>query len=64
MPEDLIAQERPDLVLDPGPGEDLLQHAVRLFTEAVGAQDPPAFLSQKAYEVLVSLEQGRDAQVA
>lgn len=47
-----------------GVREDLLQHAVRLFTEAVGAEDPPAFLSQKAYEVLVGLEQGTDAQVA
>jgi malate synthase len=38
-----------------GAREDLLTHAVRLLRESVVAEEPPAFLSVLAYEVLVSL---------
>lgn len=47
-----------------GVKEDLLQHATTLFTDAVGAEDPPAFLCQQAYEVLLTLEQGQQTEVA
>ncbi|WP_298751004.1 malate synthase A [uncultured Serinicoccus sp.] len=40
-----------------GAREDLLGHAVTLLRDAVVAAEPPAFLSQRAYEVLVSVDQ-------
>lgn len=40
-----------------GAREDLLDHAVTLLRDSVLAEEPPAFLSQRAYEVLLALEE-------
>lgn len=44
-----------------GVREDLVEHAARLLQESVVAEEPPAFLSQRAYEVLLAVEAGEPA---
>lgn len=52
---DRVLEDEVALLRRHGAREDLLQHAVRLLRDSIVAEEPPAFLSVEAYEVLVSL---------
>ena len=52
---DRVLEDEVALIRRRGAREDLLQHAVRLLRDAVVAQEPPAFLSVQAYEVLLTV---------
>ncbi|MGO0577199.1 DUF6986 family protein [Ornithinimicrobium panacihumi] len=52
---DRVLEDEIALLRRHGAREELLQHAVRLLRESIVAEEPPAFLSILAYEVLVGL---------
>ena len=52
---DRMLEDEVALLRRRGAREDLLQHAVTLLRDSVVAAEPPAFLSQRAYDVLLSL---------
>ncbi|MGD8199975.1 aldolase/citrate lyase family protein [Ornithinimicrobium sp. W1679] len=54
---DRVLEDEVALIRRRGAREDLLQHAVRLLRDAVVAEDPPAFLSVRAYEVLLTVSE-------
>jgi len=62
---DRMLEDEVALLRRRGAREDLLEHAVRLLRSSVVAPEPPAFLSQQAYDVLLSLDEaGQESDVA
>lgn len=57
---DRMLEDEVALLRRRGAREDLLQHAITLLRSSVVADEPPAFLSQLAYEVLLALEEGEE----
>ncbi|WP_151525192.1 aldolase/citrate lyase family protein [Serinicoccus kebangsaanensis] len=52
---DRMLEDEVALLRRRGAREDLLEHAVRLLRDSVVAEEPPAFLSQRAYDVLLGI---------
>ena len=59
---DRMLEDEVSLLRRRGGQEDLLQPAVTLLRDSVVAAEPPAFLCQQAYEVLLSVEAPRDGE--
>ncbi|WP_066642263.1 aldolase/citrate lyase family protein [Serinicoccus hydrothermalis] len=59
---DRMLEDEVALLRRRGAREDLLEHAVRLLRDSVVADEPPAFLSQRAYDVLLGLGEAEDEQ--
>ncbi|MFX0537733.1 hypothetical protein ACQBAT_10200 [Ornithinimicrobium sp. Y1847] len=53
---DRVMEDEVALLRRRGAREDLLEHAITLLREAVVSEEPPAFLSLRAYDVLLTLE--------
>lgn len=58
---DRMLEDEVALLRRRGAREDLLQLALTLLRDSVVAEEPPAFLCQQAYEVLLSVEVPEDA---
>lgn len=56
---DRMLEDEVSLLRRRGAREDLLQHAVTLLRDSVVAPEPPAFLSQQAYQVLLQVDAAR-----
>ena len=65
---DRMLEDEVALMRRRGAREDLLGHAVELLRDSVVATEPPAFLSQRAYDVLLGIgepeDESADAQEA
>jgi malate synthase len=58
---DRMLEDEVALLRRRGAREDLLQLALTLLRDSVIAEEPPAFLYQQAYEVLLSVEVSEEA---